>query len=63
MVDVPTEAYEPVLFTSHCYVEESDMGTVFYPYLVGYMVNCNKTLQMAVHFALNMNTSGIGRLS
>ena len=52
MVDVPTEAYEPVLFTNHCYVEESDRGTVVYLYLVGYRVNCDKTLPDASAFCI-----------
>jgi len=52
VVDVPTEAYVPVLFTSHCNVEESDMGTVVYPYLVGYRVNCGKTLPEASTFCI-----------
>jgi len=52
MVDVPTEAYEPVLFTSHCYVEESDMAMVVYQYLVGYRVNCDKTLPDSSTFCI-----------
>jgi hypothetical protein len=52
MVDVPSEAYSLILFTSHCSVEESDMGRVVYPYLVGYRVNCNKTLPDASTFCI-----------
>jgi hypothetical protein len=63
MVDIPTEAYALVLFTSHSSVEESDIGRVVYPCLMGYKVNCNKTLPDANAFALNINTSYMGRLS
>lgn len=43
MVDMPTEAYTQVVFTSRRSVDESDVGRVGYPCLMGYRLNCNKT--------------------